>query len=94
MGIIRSVESYGIFIELAPNLAGLAEFKEGVAKESVASVYIKSIIKEKMKIKLIIVDCFDADYPVETPEYFIKEGHIDSWSYSPKGSDKVIETVF
>ena len=24
-GIVRSIESYGIFIELTPNLAGLAE---------------------------------------------------------------------
>ena len=29
-GIIRSVESYGAFVELTPNLAGLAEIKEGI----------------------------------------------------------------
>lgn len=29
-GIVRSVEDYGIFVELTPNLAGLAEFREGV----------------------------------------------------------------
>ena len=29
-GIVRSVEDYGIFIELTPNLAGLAELKEGI----------------------------------------------------------------
>ena len=29
-GIVRSVENYGAFVELAPNLAGLAESKEGV----------------------------------------------------------------
>ena len=27
---MRSVESYGIFVELTPNLAGLAELKENV----------------------------------------------------------------
>jgi len=27
-GIVRSVESYGIFVELTPNLAGLAEYRE------------------------------------------------------------------
>ena len=32
-GIIRSVESYGVFIELAPNLAGLAEVREELAAE-------------------------------------------------------------
>ena len=93
-GIVRSVEKYGIFVELSPNLAGLAEFSDGIEPGSHAGVYIKSIIPSKMKIKLIIVDSFDADYPVEPPEYFIGEGHIDRWVYSPAESDKVIESVF
>ena len=93
-GIVRSIEPYGIFVELAPNLAGLAEFSQGVEAGSHASVYIKSIIPSKMKIKLIIVDCFDADYPAQPPEYFIKEGHIDRWVYSPGNSDKLIESEF
>lgn len=93
-GIVRSVEKYGIFVELSPNLAGLAEFSNGIEPGSHASVYIKSIIPSKMKIKLIIVDSFDADYPVEMPKYFIKDGHLDSWVYSPYESDKVIESVF
>ena len=93
-GIVRSVEKYGIFVELTPNLAGLAEFSEGVSPGSHAGVYIKSIIPSKMKIKLIIVDCFDADYPASQPKYFIKDGHIDTWRYSPEESPKLIETQF
>ncbi len=93
-GIVRSVEKYGIFVELSPNLAGLAEFSDGIEPGSHAGVYIKSIIPSKMKIKLIIVDSFDADYPVEPPEYFINSGHIDRWVYSPAESDKVIESEF
>lgn len=93
-GIVRSVEKYGIFVELSPNLAGLAEFSDGVEAGCQAGVYIKSIIPSKMKIKLIIVDSFDADYPVSTPNYFIKEGHIDSWRYSPEESRKIIESSF
>ena len=50
-GIVRSVESYGIFVELTPNLAGLAEPKEHILPKQRASVYIKAIIPEKMKIK-------------------------------------------
>ena len=42
-GIVRSVEPYGTFVELAPNLAGLAEKREGVIPGQQASVYIKSI---------------------------------------------------
>lgn len=93
-GIVRSVEKYGIFVELTPNLAGLAEYSEGIEAGSHASVYIKSIIPSKMKIKLIIVDSFDADYPVEPPKYFIDSGRIDSWTYSPPESGKIIESVF
>jgi small subunit ribosomal protein S1 len=93
-GIVRSVEKYGIFVELTPNLAGLAEFSDGVSPGSHAGVYIKSIIPSKMKIKLIIVDSFDADYPASQPKYFIRDGHIDNWRYSPDDSLKLIESEF
>ena len=92
-GIVRSIESYGIFVELAPNLAGLAESKEGVKVGERACVYIKSIIPDKMKIKLIIIDSFDNN---EAPdyEYFYYEDRMDSFVYSPPESLKIIETVF
>ncbi|MBE6784518.1 MAG: 30S ribosomal protein S1 [Ruminococcaceae bacterium] len=93
-GIVRSTEKYGIFIELTPNLAGLAEFSENVTAGQSTSVYIKSIIPERMKIKLIIVDCFDAVYPPAKINYFIEENHISYWKYSPDSSSKVIETLF
>lgn len=93
-GIVRSVESYGIFVELTPNLAGLAEYTPSVFDGQQTSVYIKSIIPEKMKVKLIIVDSFDADYPSKKPDYFIKEGHLDYFRYSPYSSEKIIETFF
>ena len=93
-GIVRSVESYGIFVELTPNLAGLAEYTPSVFDGQQTSVYIKSIIPEKMKVKLIIVDSFDADYPFKKPDYFIKEGHLDYFRYSPYSSEKIIETFF
>lgn len=93
-GIVRSVEDYGIFIELAPNLAGLAEPRPNVTVGQHASVYIKALIPEKMKVKLIIVDVFDAKYPTKEIEYFIKEGNINVWKYSTESSSKVIESVF
>ncbi|MCD7846888.1 MAG: S1 RNA-binding domain-containing protein [Oscillospiraceae bacterium] len=92
-GIVRSVESYGIFVELAPNLAGLAEPKEGVEVGQTASVYIKSINSEKMKIKLIIVDVSDTPLRFEN-RYFITDGIIDRWQYSPENSSRLVETVF
>jgi len=93
-GIIRSVESYGVFVELAPNLAGLAESRENVRVNQAVSVYIKAIIPEKMKIKLIIVDTFDNSRPDYNYKYYINSGHIDSWVYSSKEADKVIKTDF
>lgn len=93
-GIIRSVEDYGIFVELAPNLAGLAEPKEGAAVGQHASVYIKALIPEKMKVKLIIVDVFSGAHLHRPPEYFITSGHISHWRYSSELSNKVIESRF
>ena len=43
-GVIRSVEEYGVFVEITPNLAGLAEPYLGAKVGKQASVYIKSII--------------------------------------------------
>lgn len=56
-GIARETEKEknGIFVELAPNLVGLAEYKEGIAYGQNIKVYIKKIIPEKKKVKLIIV---------------------------------------
>jgi RecJ-like exonuclease len=62
MGRVRSIESYGIFVELAPNLAGLAELRGNVgtpvrtAVGDLAAIYIKSILPERMKVKLVIID--------------------------------------
>lgn len=92
-GIVRSVENYGIFVELAPNLAGLAEPKEDVFVGQSASVYIKSIIPEKMKIKLIIIDSFDMPYE-NNYEYYYNEEHISDFIYSPPESNKQISTHF
>lgn len=93
-GIVRSVERYGIFVELKPNLAGLAEYVPGVEPGQHASVYIKNLIPERMKIKLIIVDSFDAQYPNDPVTYYNETDFIDRWIYSPESCPKIVETVF
>ena len=93
-GIVRSVEEYGVFVELTPNLAGLAEPRPGVAPGQHASVYIKSLIPQRMKVKLILVDAFEAAYRPAPPPYFLTAGHISRWRYSPACASRVIETVF
>ncbi len=93
-GVIRSIEDYGVFIELMPNLAGLAELEDGLFEGQSVAVYIKSIIPQKMKIKLIIVEAYDKDEKGKELVYFNKENHIPYWLYSPKDSTKLIETDF
>ena len=55
-GIVRETEKdkRGIFIEIKPNLIGMAEYKEGLQYGQKVDVYVKKIVKEKKKIKLII----------------------------------------
>lgn len=93
-GIIRSVEEYGVFVELTPNLAGLAEPRAGVVAGQQAAVYIKSVLPAKMKLKLVIIDTSPPAAERPHPSYFITGGHIDRWVYSPSGCGKAIETDF
>ena len=93
-GIVRSVEEYGVFIELTPNLAGLAEPREGTTIGQQASVYIKNLLPEKMKIKLIIIDTFDSSYQPSPPDYFFHGSHMDRFVYSPACAFRPMETVF
>ena len=81
-------------MELTPNLAGLAETKEGIRSGQQASVYIKNIIPARMKIKLIVIDTFEYEYKPAPPKYFYDGAHVDRFLYSPKESDKVIESLF
>ncbi len=102
-GIVRSIESYGVFIELAPNLAGLAEIREGTNDAQIAkvgecaAVYIKSIIPDRMKVKLVLIDAYHGNAPVSRIKYFVdceSTAHIDTWRYSPDYAPKIIETRF
>lgn len=56
-GIVRETEKNknGIFIELTPNLVGMAEYKEGLQYGQDIDVFIKKIDKDKKKIKLVIM---------------------------------------
>ena len=93
-GIVRSKEDYGVFVELAPNLCGLAEARS--ARQGAAySVFIKSIIPERMKIKLVMID-EAPDAPRMPLRYFIGADvtHIDRWRYSPECCARRVETVF
>ncbi len=55
-GIVRETEKNknGIFIELTPNLVGMAEYIDDLQYGQEVNVYIKKIVPEKKKIKLLI----------------------------------------
>ena len=55
-GIVRNRDKYGVFVELKPNLVGLAEYKSYVSYGDEVNVFIKKISKETKKVKLVIVD--------------------------------------
>lgn len=101
-GVVRSIEEYGVFVELTPNLAGLAEPRSDdptlrdVRVGDGVSVYIKSIIPEKMKIKLVLIDYAPCPTTGEL-KYYVNPTqitHLDRWQYSPIDCPKIVETMF
>ena len=93
-GVVRSIENYGIFIELTPNLAGLAESCEGLEVGDTVNVYIKNILPDKMKIKLVIMSTLKCEQFTPETRYFITDGIIKHWKYSTENCHKNIETYF
>ena len=94
-GIVRSVKEYGSFIELAPNLSGLADAREGLNTGDAVSVYIKSIRTDRMKVKLQIIEKLPPIDYTDPVHYQITDGVLAHWVYSPPGCVKaVIETDF
>lgn len=82
-GIVRNIQEYGIFIELTPNLTGLADFKEGFQEKSMVSVNIRSIQPARQKIKLQIVHSLPGT-PFPTPiTYQRTDGTLEHWQYAP-----------
>lgn len=96
-GVVRGNEDYGVFVELSPNLSGLAERKEGVSSGDGVSVYIKSILPEKMKVKLILIDKLESapSTLIRPEDYQITQGRLQHFLYSPPGKEgRLTETVF
>ena len=93
-GVVRTVKDYGSFIELTPNLSGLADAKERLSPGDGVSVYIKSIRPERMKIKLQVIEKLPPA-PAGPIRYQVTDGKLDRWVYSPPDYEKApIETVF
>ena len=81
-GIVRSAMPYGLFVELTPNLSGLAEPVDGISPGDPVSVYIRSILPGKHKIKLNIIEKIP-EMPTQSMPRFIHQNHIQKWEYYP-----------
>ena len=91
---IKNRDVQGRFVLTIRELLGT--WAENAAHFSVqaVSVYIKNILPEKMKIKLVIVNhALSQPHRFEL-RYFITEGHLDRWVYSTPECPKRIETDF
>ena len=84
VGVVRSVKDYGVFIELSPNLSGLAEYREDLRPGDRVSVYIKAIVPERQKVKLIVIRTLPQDVPLPPLHYCQTSGSIQGWSYASR----------
>lgn len=93
-GIVRSVKDYGTFIELSPNLSGLADSREELSPGDGVSVYIKSIRPERMKVKLQVIQRLPPLAEPQPLHYQVTDGRLTRWVYSPpnyEGTPQVTE---
>ena len=94
-GWVRGVKPYGTFVELAPNLTGLADQTQGLREDDRVSVYLKAILPDRMKVKLNILQVLPPQAGPDPLFYFITSGQLSRWVYSPPGrKGPRIETVF
>ena len=83
-GIIRTQKDYGVFVELTPNLSGLADVPPQPLPEGhAAAVYIKSIQPQRQKIKLQIIQLLDVPVFPTPLTYHITAGRLEAWEYAP-----------
>lgn len=82
-GYVRGIKEYGAFIELFPNLSGLAEPKEHLCEGDRVSVYIKSILPERHKIKLRVLERLPHEETPPPLPYFHRDGFLYDWEYVP-----------
>ena len=84
-GVVRSIQPYGAFVELTPNLSGLAEPQEGLREGDRVAVCVKAILPEKRKLKLLIIHKLPALAAPPPFRYFVSGPRLERWDYGPEG---------
>ncbi|MGM9618240.1 MAG: S1 RNA-binding domain-containing protein [Oscillospiraceae bacterium] len=92
-GIVRNIRDYGAFIELTPNLSGLAERTPELREGDAVSVFIKSIQPKRMKCKLQIIERLGPAAPPKL-RFFITGGTLRRWVYSPPDCENEVVSEF
>jgi small subunit ribosomal protein S1 len=87
VGIVRSIKDYGVFIELAPNLSGLAEYRDDLLPGDRVSVYIKAIVPQRQKVKLIVIRLLPPEPTLPPIRYFQQSGIIQHWQYDAQPAE-------
>lgn len=82
-GYVRGIKEYGTFIELTPNLTGLADYTGPLDEDERVSVFIKAILPNRMKIKLMVIHRLEPDPMPPTLQYYLTCGQISNWCYAP-----------
>jgi small subunit ribosomal protein S1 len=82
-GIVRSIQDYGTFVELAPNLSGLTEQTHDLTPGDRVAVCIKSLVPQRRKIKLSVVGLLEPAATLPPLRYFVREGVLRRWDYAP-----------
>lgn len=80
-GYVRSVKHYGMFVEIFPNLSGLAELAPGYQAGDRVSVYIKAILPDRHKIKLRVLERLHGENNPAPLSYFHQSGVLVNWNY-------------
>jgi small subunit ribosomal protein S1 len=93
-GVVRSVQPYGSFIELTPNLAGLTDQTDGLAPGDWVEVSLKAIHPAGMKVKLTVRRILGRAAEPTPLTYFLPKGRMTRWVYSPPQSKRVIARIF
>lgn len=83
-GVVRGIKPYGAFIELTPNLSGLAEPFPDLEENERVSVFIKAIQPERHKVKLLVIDRLPPDPKPPALRYFVTGGRLEGWRYLPE----------
>ena len=82
-GHVRGIKEYGDFIELSPNLTGLSEHTEGLREDDRVSVFIKTILPDRGKIKLLIIHQLEPEPHPAPLQYYHTQGVLSNWRYQP-----------